>query len=248
MRGDGGALAGSGPDLQPAAERGQGPGCAKQGLPAGNRYPSATWLSTRRAGRNRSATSPTTASRAVATGADRGRPGTSGHRGAQGVRWQARQPHRVKLAEPPGPCPAACPHPVTAAGYPGEGGEQFRQEQPPGWLTEEVPQCGRIEQRHPLAQPGALRERSPWTPAQRRPAAQTPRTPGKGTLAPLVRRRRHPGRARHAIRQDAPAAAAAWPGRCAVTRHPPPGRWRRSSGWRPRAKRLPRPAERGRHR
>ena len=48
---------------------GHGAGGANQGFPCGNRQRSAMWLSTRRACRNRPATSATTASRAVRAGA-----------------------------------------------------------------------------------------------------------------------------------------------------------------------------------
>jgi hypothetical protein len=70
---------------------------------------------------------------------------------------QPGHPHRVELAEPAGPRPPAHLDPVTAAGHPGEGGQQLGQEQPPGRLIEEVTQRGRVEQRHPLPQSGALR-------------------------------------------------------------------------------------------
>src|SRR5580692_7201764 len=50
------------------------------------------------------------------------------------------QPDRVKLAEPPRARPPAGPDPVTPAGHPGEGRQQFGQEQPSGRGTEEVAQ------------------------------------------------------------------------------------------------------------
>jgi hypothetical protein len=46
--------------------------------------------------------------------------------------------YRVELAEPARPRPSAGADPVTAARHPGEGREQFGQEQPAGGRTEEV--------------------------------------------------------------------------------------------------------------
>ena len=81
------------------------------------------------------------------------------HAGSFGLRNRVKQPgqpYRVQFTEPPGPHPPADPDPVPATGHSGKGGQKLGQEQPPGRVIEEVPQCGGIEDRHPLAQPGAL--------------------------------------------------------------------------------------------